>query len=174
MPLKDFLLTLKGRGNFGHAGRPGKRGGSAPNRIQSVRNSIVNDLDYNSEKSDSLSKLRKVILTAPTMSSFRKEFENDNNLLNDFDKIVSPSSTTLYKGSDKTEFNVGEIVDFKIPTFASRDESQASFYGKGKILVFPKGSNSLKLGFTDESEKAELLRGKFEVASIEDDYIFLK
>lgn len=94
-----------------------------------------------------------------------------------FDRLRTKKDYLLYRGDKRynTEnTKKGDVLDFeKKATFTSSDINQGIVAGSRSIIVFEKGTKSMKRAF-DNAEFSELVRGKFRVTRVEGNKIFVK
>lgn len=94
-----------------------------------------------------------------------------------FDSMRTKKDYLLYRGDsryDSTNTNVGDTLDFnKKATFTSRNPAHSEYFNQKAIIVFEKGTKSLRRQF-DKAETSEMIRGNFTVTRVTNDRIYVK
>lgn len=92
-----------------------------------------------------------------------------------FKLLMTKKDYTLYRMERNNRFgslSVGDKVTFDVPTYASREEKHINAYmGKNNVKFIIENTDSLKLGYADTSEKAELVMGDYFIDKVADEII---
>lgn len=92
-----------------------------------------------------------------------------------FKLLMTKKDYTLYRVERNDRFgnlSVGDKVTFDVPMYTSREEEHTKGYmGKDNVKFIIENTDSLRLGYADTSEKAELVMGDYFVDKVMDEII---